>query len=111
MLTALGANVLVPIPELALLELASDVGKRGAKGQSLEEALYLADSLRNLRADHLIGLLERCTRVKVAKLVRDLGVSGGYEWGRELPGIVDRMGHDRGWWSIGKDGRRLTPKP
>ncbi|MFL9869366.1 type IV toxin-antitoxin system AbiEi family antitoxin domain-containing protein [Paraburkholderia fungorum] len=104
-------SVLVSIPELALLELASDIGKRGVKGQSLEEALQLADSLRNLRADHLVGLLQRCTRVKVAKLVRDLGVSSGYEWGRELPGIVDRMGHGRRWSSIGKDGRRLTLKP
>ena len=104
-------SVLVSIPELALLELVSDIGKRGSKGQSLEEALHLADMLRNLRADRLIVLLQRCTRVKVAKLVRDLGVSSGYEWGRELPGIVDQMGHVKRWSSKGGDGRRFTLKP
>lgn len=110
-LPAKNPAVLVSIPELALLELASDIGKRGSKGQSLEEALHLVDSLRNLRADLLIGLLQRCTRVKIAKLVRDLGVSSGYEWGRELPGIVDQMGHCRRWSSVGEGGRRLTLKP
>ncbi|WP_411179037.1 type IV toxin-antitoxin system AbiEi family antitoxin domain-containing protein [Paraburkholderia gardini] len=72
------------VPELALLELASDIGKHGEKGQSLEEALHLADSLRNLRADRLLGLLRHCTRAKVVRLVRDLGESSGHEWGREL---------------------------
>jgi hypothetical protein len=76
-------SVLVSIPELALLELVSDIGKRGEKGQSLEEALNLADSMRNLRADHLNGLLRRCTRLKVVKLVRDLGERSGHTWGRD----------------------------
>ena len=33
----------------------------------------------DLRADRLNGLLRRCTRVKVVKLVRDLGESGGHD--------------------------------
>ena len=103
--------VLVSIPELALLELASDIGKRGVKGQSLEEALHLVDSLRNLRADRLIGLLRHCTRVKVIKLVRDLGESSGYEWGCDLQGIVDRMSPRKRWSSVGEGGQRLTLKP
>jgi hypothetical protein len=104
-------SVLVSIPELALLELASDIGKRGEKGQSLEEAVHLADSLRNLRADRLNGLLRRCTRVKVVKLVRDLGESGGHDWGRDLQDIVDGLSSGRRWSMLGKDGRRLTLKP
>jgi hypothetical protein len=104
-------SVLVSIPELALLELASDIGKQGGKGQSLEEALHLVDSLRNLRADRLIGLLQRCRRVKVVKLVRDLGESSGYDWGRDLQDIVDRLSPGRRWSSKGAGGQRLTLKP
>lgn len=103
-------SVLVSIPELALLELASDIGKRGNKGQSLEEALHVADSLRNLRADRLAELLQRCTRVKVVKLVRDLGESSGYEWGRDLRSFVDRLSPGKRWSSRSPDGRRLTLK-
>ena len=106
-----GPSVLVSIPELALLELASDIGKRGKKGQSLEEAVHLADSLRNLRADRLSGLLRRCTRVKVVKLVRDLGESSGHDWGRGLQDIVDGLSSGRRWSTLGRDGRRLTLKP
>jgi hypothetical protein len=40
---------MVSVPERAILELASDIGK----GQSLEEASNLSASLRNLRADVL----------------------------------------------------------
>lgn len=42
-------EVMVSVPERAILELASDIGK----GQSLEEASNLSASLRNLRADVL----------------------------------------------------------
>jgi Transcriptional regulator, AbiEi antitoxin, Type IV TA system/Transcriptional regulator, AbiEi antitoxin N-terminal domain len=105
------SSVLVSIPELALLELASDIGKRGEKGQSLEEALHLADSLRNLRADRLLGLLRRCTRVKVVRLVRDLGESSGHEWGRELRVIADQLSPGKRWSAQEEGGRRLTLKP
>lgn len=84
-------HVLVSVPELALLELVSDIGKRGAKGQSLEEALHLVDTLRNLRADVLIELLQHCGRIKVLRLVRDLGESSGYPWGHGLQKFVDRL--------------------
>lgn len=103
--------VLVSIPELALIELVSDIGKRGEKGQSLEEALHLADSLRNLRADRLRGLLRRCTRVKVVRLVRDLGESSGHEWGRDLRAIADQLSPGKRWSALEEGGRRLTLKP
>jgi hypothetical protein len=104
-------DVLVSVPELALLELASDIGKSGQRGQSLEEALHMADSLRNLRIDVLIRLLQHCTRVKVVKLVRDLGDSSGYAWGHGLQKFVDCLSPARRWSSRGKDGKRLTLKP
>jgi hypothetical protein len=87
--------VLVSVPELALLELVSDIGKRGKKGQSLEEAIHIADSLRNLRADRLSGLLQHCTRVKVVKLICELGTRSGYDWGRDLQGTSDGLSLNR----------------
>ncbi|MFM0368191.1 type IV toxin-antitoxin system AbiEi family antitoxin domain-containing protein [Paraburkholderia aspalathi] len=105
------AHVLVSVPELALLELASDIGKRGRKGQSLDEAVHLADMLRNLRIDVLSPLLENCVRVKVVKLVRDLGQSSGYAWGKDLQQYVNRLSRGKRWSIKEKDGRRLTLKP
>ncbi|SEK08868.1 Transcriptional regulator, AbiEi antitoxin, Type IV TA system [Paraburkholderia diazotrophica] len=97
-------------PERALLELASDVGKRRAKGQSLEEAMSIAASLRNLRPKVLDTRLSHCTRVKVVKLVRDLGEASGFAWGKDLQRHVDRLGAGRRWTSSRKDGPRFTPK-
>ncbi|SEB12365.1 type IV toxin-antitoxin system AbiEi family antitoxin domain-containing protein [Paraburkholderia sartisoli] len=104
-------HVLVSVPELALLELTSDIGKRGRKGQSLDEAVQLTDTLRNLRIDVLIPLLENCVRVKVVKLVRDLGQSSGYAWGEDLQKYVNRLSQGKRWSSKGTNGRRLTLKP
>lgn len=105
------AHVLVSVPELALLELASDIGKRGKKGQSLDEAVHLADTLRNLRIDVLSSLLDNCARVKVVKLVRDLGQSSGYAWGEDLQKYVNRLSQGKRWSSKGTEGKRLTLKP
>jgi hypothetical protein len=103
-------SLLVSEPERALLELASDVGKRRAKGQSLEEAMSLASSLRNLRPTVLDSLLSHCTRVKVVKLVRDLGEASGFLWAHDLQRHVDRLGPGRRWTSSRKGGPRLTLK-
>jgi hypothetical protein len=77
-------SLLVSDPERALLELASDICKRLAKGQSLEKAMSIAASLRNLRPKILDTLFSHCTRVKVVKLVRDLGEASGFPWGKDL---------------------------
>ncbi|MGU7782624.1 type IV toxin-antitoxin system AbiEi family antitoxin domain-containing protein [Burkholderia sp. PU8-34] len=106
----LDPSILVSEPERALLELASDVGKRREKGQSLEEAIHIASSLPNLRPEVLDGLLSRCTRVKVVKLVRDLGEASGFPWGRDLQRHVDRLGVGRRWTSSRKGGPRLNLK-
>jgi len=103
-------SLLVSEPERALLELASDIGKRRAKGQSLEEAMSIAASLRNLRPKVLDTLLSHCTRVKVVKLVRDLGEASGFPWGKDLQRHVDRLGAGRRWSSSRKDGPRFTLK-
>jgi hypothetical protein len=88
-----GPSLLVSEPERALLELASEVGKRRAKGQSVEEATSLTSSgLRFAIFAVLDTLLSHSTRVKVAKLVRDLGEASGFRWGEGLQRHVDRLG-------------------
>ena len=101
------SDVLVSVPELALLELASDIGK----GQSIEEAENLVESLRNLRSSVLEECLLHCTRVKVVKLVRDLGEYSGFSWGKDLQKHVDRLGAGKRWDSTNKYGERLSLKP
>ena len=103
-------SLLVAEPERALLELASDVGKRLAKGQSLDEAINIASSLRNLRPKVLDALLSHCTRVKVVKLVRDLGESSGFAWGKDLQRHVDRLGPGKRWTSSRKGAPSLNLK-
>jgi hypothetical protein len=100
-------DVLVSVPELALLELASDIGK----GQSIEEAQNLVESLRNLRPTVLEECLLHCTRIKVVKLVRDLGEHSGFLWGQDLQKHVDRLGAGKRWDSTNKHGERLSLKP
>lgn len=100
-------GVLVSSVERGLLELVSDVGK----GQSLEEANNLAVSLRTLRIPVLDALLSHCPRVKVVRLVRDLGLAAGYEWGRDLQKHVDRISKGKRWSVLTKQGERLTLKP
>jgi hypothetical protein len=81
-----------------------------AKGQSLKEAMNIAASLRNLRPKVLDTLLSHCMRVKVVKLVRDLGEASGFPWGKDLQRHVDRLGPGRRWSSSRKDGPRFTLK-
>lgn len=100
-------HVLVSVPERALLELASDIGK----GQSLEEAINLMPSLRNIRPAVLEQFMTHCKRVKVVRLVRDLGKSSDHAWGADLQRYVDRLGTGTRWSNVNKDGERLTLTP
>ncbi|MBR8395246.1 type IV toxin-antitoxin system AbiEi family antitoxin domain-containing protein [Burkholderia cenocepacia] len=106
-LPAGGPDVLVSVPERAILELASDIGK----GQSLEEASNLVIGLRNLRVKTLDVLLHHCTSVKVVRLVRDLGQGADFPWARELQKHVNRLGEGTRWSNKMKNGKRLTLKP
>lgn len=99
-------EVMVSVPERAILELASDIGK----GQSMEEASNLVSGLRNLRSDVLDEFLRHCKRVKVARLVRDLGREADFSWARDLQKHVDRLGAGKRWSNKTKNGR-LTLKP
>lgn len=81
-------DVLVSIPERAILELASDIGKT----QSLEEATNLMTGLRNLRLDVLDDFLYHCEKMKAVRLVRDLGMGAGFTWANHLQRHFDRLG-------------------
>lgn len=94
-------GVLVSVPERAILELASDIGK----GQSMEEASNLMVRLRNLRPDVLDEFLSHCKRVKVVRLVRDLGLEADFSWARDLQKHVDRLGAGKRWSN--KNGRLI----
>jgi transcriptional regulator with AbiEi antitoxin domain of type IV toxin-antitoxin system len=99
-------EVLVSVPERAILELASDIGK----GQSMEEARNLVVGLRNLRSDVLDEFLRHCKRVKVVRLVRDLGLEADFSWAQDIQKHVDRLGAGKRWSNKTKNGR-LTLKP
>ncbi|MFL9945788.1 type IV toxin-antitoxin system AbiEi family antitoxin domain-containing protein [Paraburkholderia agricolaris] len=99
-------EVLVSVPERAILELASDIGK----GQSMEEARNLVVGLRNLRSDVLDEFLRHCKRVKVLRLVRDLGLEADFSWAQDIQKHVDRLGAGKRWSNKTKNGR-LTLKP
>lgn len=100
-------GVLVSSVERALLELASDIGK----GQTIEEAHNLMVTLRSLRLPVLDELLLHCSRIKVVRLVRDLGLASGFEWACDLQKHVDRVSKGRRWSMLNKYGERLTLKP
>lgn len=85
----------VSVPERALLELLSEVGKR----QSLQEARELVESTYNLRADILNELLKRCTSIKTVRLCLQLGKEGALPWISKLdPGQLP-TGSNSAWVS------------
>lgn len=73
-----GGDPAVPlsVPERALLELLSDVGRR----QSLEEARHLVEGLPGLRPAVLEELLDRTSRIKVVRLAVKLAKEAGHGW-------------------------------
>jgi len=69
-------KVLVSVPERALLEMLSDVGKN----QSLDEARQLVETLRSLREKTLDELLVHTTRIKVVRLAELLSSDLNIPW-------------------------------
>lgn len=96
------ADVLVSVPELAFLELLSDVGK----GQSLSETKRITDSLPSLRPKLLDELLKHTTRVKVVRLAHDLATASGHAWADVTAKHNSRLGV-AGWVAVTKSGERI----
>jgi hypothetical protein len=96
-------EILVSVPERALLELLSDVGK----DQSLEEARQLVENLRTLREKALDELLAHTTRIKVIRLAETLGNELDLPWAATAKRHSQRIGGGKRWVAVAKSGERL----
>jgi len=90
----------VSCPERALLELLDEVGVR----QPLQEAREITESAYALRADVLMHLLRRCTRIKTVRLCLALGREFALPWFGKLDPSVLPTGSARPWISRTHDG-------
>lgn len=99
-------DVLVSVPERAVLELLSDVGKV----QSLDEARQLLESVRSLREKILDELLVHATRIKVVRLAATLATDLALPWAPLARRHSQRMGGGQRWVGISKSGERLDLK-
>jgi hypothetical protein len=96
-------EILVSVPERALLELLSDVGK----AQSLQEARQLVENLRALREKTLDELLAHTTRIKVVRLAEMLGNELDLPWASTAKRHSQRIGGGKRWVAVAKSGERL----
>lgn len=99
-------NVMVSVPERALLELFSDTGKL----QSLEETLNVAQSVRHLRPDVLETLMTHTTRVKVVRLAKSLAESLELPWLEVAKKHNERLGSSSRWVAVTRDKKILHLK-
>jgi hypothetical protein len=100
------AEVLVSVPERALLELLSDVGKT----QSLGEARALVEGLPSLRQKVLDELLSHTSRVKVIRLAEAFARDLDLPWAPLAKKHSQRVGGGKRWVGVSKTGERLDLK-
>jgi hypothetical protein len=96
-------RVLVSVPERALLELLSDVGKH----QSLAEARDLVESLSGLRGKVIDELLGHTTRIKVVRLAAAFAGEMKLPWAPVAARHSERVGGGKRWVAVGRTGERL----
>jgi len=96
-------RVLVSVPERALLELLSDVGKV----QSLQEARDLVESLAGLREKVLDTLLAHTNRIKVVRMAASLAAGLTLPWAALARSHSERIGGGARWVAVGRSGERL----
>jgi len=96
-------DVLVSVPERALLELLSDVGKT----QSLEETRQLIEGLHTLREKTLDALLTHSPRIKVVRLAELLARELDFPWAALAKRHSQRLGGGKRWIAVAKTGERL----
>ena len=99
-------RVLVSVPERALLELLSDVGKE----QSLTEARFLTEGATGLRTKVLDELLQHTRRIKVVRLAAAFGVELGLPWAEVAQKHSERIGGGARWLAVTKSGERIDLK-
>jgi hypothetical protein len=100
------SDVLVSVPERALFELLSDVGKR----QGIEETSHLVESIRSPRLPVMETLFLHLNRIKVVRLAYSLAEDLDLPWKSLARHHSERLGGGRRWVSIGKSGERLNLK-
>lgn len=100
------ARVRVSVPERALLELLSDVGK----SQSLAEATDLVENLADLRPKVLGELLSHTTRIKVVRLAAQLAARLQLSWAPLAAQHSERIGGGARWIAVTRTGERLDLK-
>jgi len=96
-------EVLVSVPERAMLELLSDVGKN----QSLDEVRQLVEQLRSLRIKVLEELMAHVTRIKVIRLAESLSKEFDLPWAALARRHSQRLGGGKRWVGVTKSGERL----
>lgn len=96
-------EVLVSVPERAMLELFSDVGKN----QSLDEARQLVEGLSSLRTNVLEELMAHVTRIKVIRLAESLSKEFDLPWAAIAKLHSQRLGGGKRWVGVAKSGERL----
>jgi Transcriptional regulator, AbiEi antitoxin, Type IV TA system/Transcriptional regulator, AbiEi antitoxin N-terminal domain len=96
-------RVLVSVPERAMLELFSDIGKR----QSLVEARDLVESLSGLRVKVLDELLMHTTRIKVVRLAAAFAAELKLPWADLATKHSERVGGGKRWVAVSRTGERL----
>jgi prevent-host-death family protein len=96
-------EILVSVPERALLELLSDVGKT----QSLLEARQLIEGVRTLREKTLDELLAHVTRIKVVRLAEVLAKDLDLPWASTAQRHSQRIGGGKRWVAVTRTGERL----
>jgi hypothetical protein len=96
-------EILVSVPERALLELLSDVGKT----QSLQETRHLIESLYTLREKVLDKLLSHTSRIKVVRLAELLAKELDLPWAATAKRHSQRVGGGKRWVAVAKNGERL----
>ena len=96
-------RVLVSVPERAMLELFSDIGKQ----QSLVEARDLVESLPGLREKVLDELLRHTTRIKVVRVAAAFAAEMKLPWAHVAARHSERVGGGKRWVAVGRTGERL----
>ena len=97
------ADVMVSVPERALLEMLSDVGKT----LSLEEATNISENIRTLRNSVLELLLAHTTRIKVVRLLYELARNAANPWEPLALEHCKRLGGGKRWQAVTRTGERL----
>ncbi len=100
------SDILVSVPERAILELLSDVGR----SQGVDEARHLVDGALTLRMDVLDTLLAHLKRIKVARLAHWFADSLGLSWAELARRHSELLGGGRRWVSATKTGEPLNLK-